>query len=84
MNGSKEQTYCTVTVTDYFGGRGVDYKVKDKQIDKNGGLLVIVTSIPNTREWIQWKGRTARQDKKGQYQVCNSRLSLSTSLRNDG
>jgi len=24
-------------------------------------MLVIATSVPDEREWIQWKGRTARQ-----------------------
>ena len=35
-------------------------------------MLVIATSVPDTREWIQWKGRTARQDKNGQYIVVLS------------
>lgn len=65
-------TFCVVTVTDYFGGRGHDYKVMDDDIDKNGGMLVIATSVPDKREWIQWKGRTARQDKRGQFAVILS------------
>ena len=32
-------------------------------------MLVIATSIPDEREWIQWKGRTARQDRPGQFYV---------------
>ena len=32
-------------------------------------MLVIATSIPDAREWAQWKGRTARQDRPGQYMV---------------
>eukprot|EP00964_Phaeocystis_antarctica_P159728 scaffold130901_cov39-Phaeocystis_antarctica.AAC.1 len=32
-------------------------------------MLVIATSVPDEREWIQWKGRTARQDRPGQYHV---------------
>eukprot|EP00966_Prymnesium_polylepis_P146911 3393131-Prymnesium_polylepis.1 len=32
-------------------------------------MLVIATSIPDEREWIQWKGRTARQDRPGQFHV---------------
>ncbi|EGD74278.1 hypothetical protein PTSG_06287 [Salpingoeca rosetta] len=56
-----------VTVTDYFGGRGHDYKVTDEGVDDAGGLLVIITHIPDSyREWVQWKGRTARQDRNGQ------------------
>jgi len=30
---------------------------------------VIATSIPDEREWIQWRGRTARQDRPGQLYV---------------
>eukprot|EP00041_Stephanoeca_diplocostata_P038646 m.1538634 g.1538634 ORF g.1538634 m.1538634 type:complete len:1613 (+) comp25245_c0_seq64:367-5205(+) len=58
----------TVTVTDYFGGRGHDYKVEDEVVDANGGMLVIMASVPDSlREWEQWVGRTKRQDHKGQY-----------------
>ena len=35
-------------------------------------MLVIATSIPDKREWIQWKGRTARQDRPGQFTVVLS------------
>ena len=35
----------------------------------HGGMLVLTTSIPDAREWAQWKGRTARQDRPGQYMV---------------
>lgn len=35
--------------------------------------MVVMTSVPNEREWIQWKGRTARQDKKGQFSVVLSK-----------
>lgn len=41
----------------------------DREANANGGMLVIATSIPDKREWIQWKGRTARQDRPGQFQV---------------
>ena len=44
-------------------------QVVDKEANANGGMLVIATSIPDKREWIQWKGRTARQDRPGQFQV---------------
>ena len=37
------------------------WQVVDKESNLNGGMLVIATSIPDEREWIQWKGRTARQ-----------------------
>ena len=38
----------------------------DKDANANGGMLVIATSVPDEREWIQWRGRTARQDRPGQ------------------
>ena len=56
-------------MTELFGGRGHDFSVMDEGADANGGMLVIATSIPDEREWTQWKGRTARQDKPGQYMV---------------
>ena len=59
-------------MTDLFGGRGHDYSVDDEQAIANGGMLVIATSMPDEREWTQWKGRTARQDKPGQYFVVLS------------
>ena len=59
-----------ITVTDSFGGRGQDYRVSDRDVDDAGGLLVIATHMPESeREWIQWKGRTARTDRRGQYAV---------------
>ena len=41
----------------------------DKEANANGGMLVIATSVPDEREWIQWRGRTARQDRPGQFYV---------------
>eukprot|EP00966_Prymnesium_polylepis_P200547 4646849-Prymnesium_polylepis.1 len=67
--GSAEDNRCRVTVTDNFGGRGHDFQVVDKEANASGGMLVIATSVPDKREWIQWKGRTARQDRPGQFQV---------------
>jgi len=67
--GNAHESRCRVTVTDKFGGRGHDFQVLDKEANANGGMLVIMTSIPDEREWIQWKGRTARQDRPGQFFV---------------
>ena len=55
-----------------FGGRGHDFDCLDERANAEGGLLVIATSIPDAREWAQWKGRTARQDRPGQYLVVLS------------
>jgi len=63
-----------VTVTDPRGGRGTDYRVDDNVVDERGGLLLIPTAIPSSqRDWVQYLGRTARQDRKGQFcAVLNS------------
>lgn len=70
--GTHEASFCCVTVTDLFGGRGHDYSVDDELAISHGGMLVIATSMPDEREWTQWKGRTARQDKPGQFFVLLS------------
>jgi hypothetical protein len=57
-----------ITVTDPRGGRGTDYRVDDKDVDSRGGLLLIPMIVPTSqRDWIQFLGRTARQDRKGQF-----------------
>lgn len=59
-----------ITVSTAEGGRGHDYRVIDPAIDDRGGLLLILTWVPwSEREWIQFLGRTARQDHVGQYAV---------------
>jgi len=59
-----------ITVTDGFGGRGHDFAVYDEHVDVCGGLAVIVTDIPaSERDWVQWLGRTARSDRRGQYAI---------------
>ena len=68
----KREVYFRITVTDWFGGRGHDFDCMDERANAAGGLLVIATSIPDAREWTQWKGRTARQDRPGQYMVVLS------------
>lgn len=69
-----------ITVTDPFGGRGHDFSVRDnyEQVEEHEGMLVITTFIPESeRDWIQWKGRTARSDNKGQYAVILREENLS-------
>jgi len=73
--GLAGESSCRVTVTDRFGGRGHDFQVVDKEANANGGMLVIATSIPDEREWIQWRGRTARQDRPGQFHVVLDKTS---------
>jgi superfamily II DNA/RNA helicase len=37
-------------------------------------MAVIITTFPDSeREWVQWIGRTARNDRKGQYAVILSK-----------
>jgi len=55
-------------VTDPRGGRGTDYRVDDPGVNGRGGLLLIPTIVPTShREWTQFLGRTARQDRRGQF-----------------
>jgi len=54
---------------DKWAARGQDFKCQDPQVNQNGGVLVITTSICGRREWNQWLGRTARQDRNGRYAV---------------
>jgi len=57
-----------ITVTDRRGGRGTDYRVDDSDVDGGGGLLLIPAVVPTSqREWTQFLGRTARQDRRGQF-----------------
>lgn len=63
-----------ITVTDYFGGRGIDYRLQDQDANAAGGIMLIITHMPDSkREWIQWIGRTGRQDKNGQISVLLNR-----------
>jgi len=69
---SARESYFRITVTDWYGGRGHDFDCADERANAAGGMLVICTSVPDAREWTQWKGRTARQDRPGQYLVVLS------------
>lgn len=62
-----KHNHWRVTITDYFGGRGHDYEI-GQEVETQGGMMLILTQIPESRrEWMQWLGRTARQDKRGQW-----------------
>ena len=71
--GTGTESYYSVTVTDIFGGRGHDFNCAEEHANNEGGMLVIATTVPDTREWIQWTGRTARQDRPGQFVVVMSK-----------
>jgi len=67
---TERATTWPITVSDIFGGRGQDYTVTDDGVDKAGGILVICSAVAESeREWVQWLGRTARSDRRGQYAV---------------
>ena len=47
-------------------GRGTDFMSLDERVNKAGGIVVIITFLPQTlSEEIQIKGRTARQSTPG-------------------
>jgi hypothetical protein len=62
---AKDDNKWRITVTDYFGGRGHDYKGKGEdveEINENGGIMLVITAVPDSqREWIQWKGNSTRR-----------------------
>eukprot|EP00931_Biecheleriopsis_adriatica_P004502 TRINITY_DN106161_c0_g1_i1.p1 TRINITY_DN106161_c0_g1~~TRINITY_DN106161_c0_g1_i1.p1 ORF type:complete len:1910 (+),score=459.26 TRINITY_DN106161_c0_g1_i1:54-5783(+) len=67
---SKGPKEFRITVTDHTGARGTDYQMLDEDADKLGGLMLLVMHVPpSRRDWIQYKGRTARQNWRGQYCV---------------
>jgi len=67
-DGQQGKKVFRITVTDPRGGRGTDYRVDDLDVDEHGGLLLIPTAVPTSqRDWTQFLGRTARQDRKGQF-----------------
>lgn len=68
-----EQHVFPITVTNAWGGRGHDFRCLDDSIEEGDGMMLIMTTVPQEREWTQWKGRTARQDLSGQFKVVLSR-----------
>merc|ERR1719157_45494 len=77
--GDGQERCWRVTITDPRGGRGSDYRVDDASVDAQGGLLLIPTAIPlSQRDWTQYLGRTARQDRRGQFcaVLCESDYSV--------
>ena len=51
-------------------GRGIDFVIKDEEIEKNGGVHVIQTFYSSSlSEEIQIKGRAARQGDNGSYSL---------------
>jgi len=75
--GNSRTAIRMITVTDPFGGRGHDFDVTEDAVNDEHGMLVIATSIAGSRDWTQWKGRTARSGtSKQQLLVSHSFLSI--------
>jgi preprotein translocase subunit SecA len=53
-----------------FHGRGTDFQVVDTLVESNGGMHVVQTFLSEEKsEEIQIRGRSARQEKSGTYQL---------------
>ncbi|XP_077296708.1 uncharacterized protein LOC143918641 [Arctopsyche grandis] len=66
----------TITLATRGMGRGVDYKTSTT-VEKNGGVHVIQTFFSlDVKEETQIKGRTARKDNKGSYELILCREAL--------
>ncbi|XP_058819853.1 uncharacterized protein LOC131682421 [Topomyia yanbarensis] len=66
----------TITLATRGMGRGVDYK-SSVSIEKHGGLHVIQTFFSlDIKEEIQIKGRTARKDNRGSYELIVRKADL--------
>jgi len=67
---SKAATAGQVTISTAVFGRGTDFFCKDETVQRNGGVHVIQAFLSEEEsEEIQIQGRTARQGKKGSYQM---------------
>ncbi|KAL7556250.1 hypothetical protein ACA910_003259 [Epithemia clementina (nom. ined.)] len=67
---SKAATSGQVTLTSAVFGRGTDFFCKDDRVQQAGGVHIIQAFLSeDISEEIQIQGRTARQGKKGTYQM---------------
>lgn len=67
---NKAATAGQITISTAVFGRGTDFFCKDDRVQKNGGVHVIHAFLSTElSEEIQLQGRTARQGKKGSYQM---------------
>ncbi len=66
----KASTSGQLTICSAVFGRGTDFFCKDQKVQDNGGVHIIQTFLSAEKsEEIQIQGRTARQGKKGTYQL---------------
>jgi uncharacterized protein YegL/GTP-binding protein EngB required for normal cell division len=76
---NKAATACQITISSAVFGRGTDFFCKDTRVQKNGGVHIIQAFLSkDLSEEIQIQGRTARQGKKGSYQMILLESDLST------
>jgi len=67
---NKAATAGQITICSAVFGRGTDFFCKDERVQKSGGVHIIQTFLSEECcEEIQIQGRTARQGKKGSYQM---------------
>ena len=66
----ERHSYFRITVTDHFGGRGHDFDCMDESANAHGGMLVIATSMPDTREWTHTVGA------RGMMERCRPGITL--------
>ena len=63
-------TEVNITLLPAKFGRGIDFMCNDRQVNRKGGVHIIQTFLSESlSEEIQIRGRTARQDKTGSYQM---------------
>mmetsp|Transcript_644 Transcript_644/g.1286 ORF Transcript_644/g.1286 Transcript_644/m.1286 type:complete len:578 (-) Transcript_644:236-1969(-) len=59
-----------ITLSTAVFGRGTDFFCKDEGVEKNGGVHIMQTFLSEEiSEEVQIQGRTARQGKRGSYQM---------------
>eukprot|EP00984_Skeletonema_dohrnii_P034349 scaffold33533_cov119-Skeletonema_dohrnii-CCMP3373.AAC.1 len=67
---NKAATAGQITLSTAVFGRGTDFFCKDDSVEKNGGVHIIQTFLSEeVSEEVQIQGRTARQGKRGSYQM---------------
>ncbi|KAL7552125.1 hypothetical protein ACHAWF_015342 [Thalassiosira exigua] len=67
---SQAATSGQITLSTAVFGRGTDFFCKDEVVEKGGGVLIIQTFLSEeASEEVQIQGRTARQGKRGSYQM---------------
>lgn len=70
-----------VTLLTKAFGRGTDFVCFDVEVNRNGGVRVILTFVPDSvEEFIQFKGRTARRGEEGDFRQIFLRSDVTAKL----